>query len=508
MPRHPIHLTASAAELRPVFVAIRDRLDVPGPFPDDALQDAATAAASQVHHDLDLTDIPFVTIDPPGSMDLDQALHLSRRSAGFRVRYAIADVGSFVQPRSALDRCVFERGVTHYGPDTRSPLHPPVLSEQAASLLPEVVRPAMVWDIDLDSHGGIGEVRLRRAMVRSRARFTYEEVAGALDRRTAGDMLGLLPLIGQARREVEADRGGVSLPLADQEVVDTGDGYRLELRAPLPVEQDNAQLSLLTGIAAAQVMRAGRVGIQRTLPPADDRVLQELRATATALRIDWPAGRAFPDLVRDLDPSLPTHAAFLDESTVIFRGAGYKAFAGSRPPDVEHAGIAANYAHVTAPLRRLVDRHGLEICHALATDTPVPEWVTDQLYELPSTMEVATRRAAAYQRAVIDVIEAALVQHRIGQSMAATVVDADEDEGGGTVMIADPPIRARIEGERIRLGDVIAVRIERADIASRPCGAGTGMKAGTLTCGDGHPASSPSRPSRRYRPGGFAVRGR
>lgn len=464
--RQPLHLTASAAELRPVFVSIRERLKVPGSFPSEALDDAARVAAQPVTHDLDLTEVPFVTIDPPGSMDLDQALHLARRGPGFRFRYAIADVGSFVEPGSALDRCVNERGVTHYGPDTRSPLHPQVLSEQAASLLPDVVRPAMVWDMDLDSHGGLETVRLRRAMVRSRARFTYEEIAEALQRRTAGEILALLPLIGQARREIEAERGGVNLPLAEQEIVHEGDSYRLELRQSLPVEQDNAQLSLLTGIAAAQMMRDGRVGIQRTLPPASDHAMRQLRATAKALHIAWPDELGFHDLVRRLDPEVPTHVAFLDESTVTFRGAGYKAFNGSRPADAVHAGIAANYAHVTAPLRRLVDRYGLEICHALSNDTEVATWVTDELYELPERMATATRRASHYERAVVDVIEAALASDRIGQVFDATVVDADDDSGGGTVMIAEPVVRARVAGDDIVLGNEIVVRIVASDVAS------------------------------------------
>lgn len=464
--RQPLHLTASAAELRPVFVAVRERLKVPGPFPSEALDDAARAAAQRITHDLDLTEVGFVTIDPPGSMDLDQALHLARRGQGFRFRYAIADVGSFVEPGSALDRCVNQRGVTHYGPDTRSPLHPQILSEQAASLLPDVVRPAMVWDMDLDSHGGLETVRVRRAMVRSRARFTYEEISEALQRRTAGEMLALLPLIGQARREIEAERGGVNLPLAEQEIVQTGDSYRLELRQLLPVEQDNAQLSLLTGIAAAQLMREGRVGIQRTLPPASDHAMRKLRATAKALHINWPADIGFHDLVRGLDPQLPAHVAFLDESTVTFRGAGYKAFNGSRPTNAVHAGIAANYAHVTAPLRRLVDRYGLEVCHALSNDAEVPTWVTDELYALPDRMDAATRRASNYERAVVDVIEAALVSDRIGETFDATVVDADDDGDGGTVMIAEPAVRARVTGNDIVLGNEIVVRIVATDVAS------------------------------------------
>lgn len=466
MPRRPIHLTPSAADLHPIFDAIRERLEVPGPFPPEAMADAERAAATSPHHDLDLTDVPFVTIDPPGSMDLDQAMHLQRRGPGFRVRYAIADVGAFVVPGSALDQCVNERGVTHYGPDARAPLHPPVLSEGAASLLPDVVRPAMVWDLDLDSHGGIEATRLRRAMVRSRTRFTYLQVADALAAGTAGEMLALLPLVGQARREVEADRGGVALPLPDQEVVREGSTYHLELRHSLPVEQDGAQVSLLTGMAAAEVMRAGRIGIQRTLPPADDRAMATLRATATALQIEWPEELGFHDLVRRLDPEKPTHAAFLDESTVTFRGAGYRAFDGSRPTDAVHAGIAANYAHVTAPLRRLVDRYGLETCLALVTEHPVPDWVTDELYALPERMARATQRANNYQRAVVDVIEAALVTDRVGEVFDATVVDADDAGDAGTVMIARPAVRARVTGDHVKLGQVVRVRVTSVDVAA------------------------------------------
>ena len=94
----------------------------------------------------DVTELPFLTIDPPGSMDLDQAMHLERRGAGFRVRYAIADVAAFVRPGGAIDAEAHRRVETLYSPDTRTPLHPPVLSEGAASLLPGQVRPAAAVD--------------------------------------------------------------------------------------------------------------------------------------------------------------------------------------------------------------------------------------------------------------------------------------------------------------------------------------------------------------------------
>ena len=94
-----------------------------------------------------------MTIDPPGARDLDQALHIERRGDGHRVHYAIADPASFVTPGGALDRDAHARGATVYAPDGKIPLHPPVLSEGAASLLPGEWRPAVLWTLDLDAAG-------------------------------------------------------------------------------------------------------------------------------------------------------------------------------------------------------------------------------------------------------------------------------------------------------------------------------------------------------------------
>jgi exoribonuclease R len=80
-------------------------------------------------------------------MDLDQALHVDRAGDGFRVHYAIADVAAFVTAGDAIDVEAHKRGETLYGADAKIPLHPKVLSEDAASLLPDQMRPALLWTI-------------------------------------------------------------------------------------------------------------------------------------------------------------------------------------------------------------------------------------------------------------------------------------------------------------------------------------------------------------------------
>ena len=88
----------------PAFAALRRELGVVEEFPAAALEEAAQAVASPRLPEADLTDLAFLTIDPEGSLDLDQAVHLARDGAGTRVRYAIADLSSCVVPAGGLDR--------------------------------------------------------------------------------------------------------------------------------------------------------------------------------------------------------------------------------------------------------------------------------------------------------------------------------------------------------------------------------------------------------------------
>src|SRR5581483_1332879 len=195
-----------------------------------------------------------------------------------------ADVALFVRAGGAVDGEARRRGETLYLPDGRVPLHPPVLSEGAASLLPGQLRPAVLWRFAVDGDGEVTSVDVQRALVRSRAQLDYPSFD-----RTGGDLVGLLKQVGELRQERERARGGVSLPVPEQEVVLVDGSWQLRYRAPLPVEGWNAELSLMTGMAAARLMLDGGVGLLRVMPPPDDRTIAWMRHSARALRVDWPA---------------------------------------------------------------------------------------------------------------------------------------------------------------------------------------------------------------------------
>ena len=451
-------------ELAKGLAAIRATAEVPSHFPLEVEAAAEQAAAKPRLPDLDRTDLELITIDPAGSRDLDQALHIARGLSGeFVISYAIADLAAFVRPGDPIDLEAHRRGTTLYAPDCRTPLHPPVLSEGAASLLPNEARPALLWTITLDHRGQTVAAEVARAMVRSRAQLSYAEAQAEIDSRAPRETLGLLKLVGQWREIRERDRGGVSLKLPQQEIQPQGDGWTLRFRAPEPVEGWNAQISLLTGMAAAHIMLYGQVGVLRTMPPADSYSLRRLRQVAKALRIVWPPEMDYPEFVRMLSPTRPDQAAMLNASTRLFRGAGYQSFSGGIPEDVDHAALASDYAHTTAPLRRLVDRYSGEICVAFCADRPIPAWVFRALDGLPEQMAAAERRAKKYERAIIDLLEVYLLADRVGQTFTGTVIEVDRDKNHGAVMIEEPAVEGRVTGERLRLGQEVLVRLTTAN---------------------------------------------
>jgi exoribonuclease R len=437
----------------PSWADLRRELGVVDAFPPAVLAEAA--AVTPAAPALDRTEVELVTVDPPGSRDLDQALWVGRQGDGWRVVYAIADVTAFVAPGAALDAESRRRGETFYAPDTRVPMLPAELSEGRASLLPGQDRPAVLWTLDLDAAGRLAATDVRRALVRSRQQLDYEQAMALADLRAVGELL-----MADA-----AGRGALSLPTPEQQVELDGERPTLRFRAPLASERWNEQLSLLTGRAAAALMLEHGVGLLRTLPPPDPAAVASLRRSAVALGVAWPEARPYGEVLSALDPTDGPAAAVLDLAPKLLRGAGYTAFDGAPPAQPLHSAVAAPYAHCTAPLRRLADRFVSEVCLALCGGEPVPVWARSALPELPALMAAADHRAHALDRAVDDLAEAIVLQPQVGQQFQATVVEADH--GRGMVQLAAPAVRAPVRGTVLPVGETITVRLVTADPATR-----------------------------------------
>lgn len=458
--------------LREALRKIRDEFELPTSYPDEALHDAERAVSAVRPPNVDWQHLNFITIDPPGAQDLDQALHISRVAGGYRILYAIADVPAFVTPGGALDAQTHERGQTIYLPGNRVPLHPAIISENAASLLPGQTRPAFVWIFDLDSDGAVTDTDMVRALIRSTSQQTYEEVQHRIDNGTATELDLLLVEVGQLRELREIERGGASLGIPDHDVIFRDGKFSIVRRSGLNVETYNAHISLMTGMEAAKIMLAERVGILRTMPAANQRDIARLRRQAQALDVPWPQDHTYGDFLRSLNSSQPRHLAMMYESASLFRGAGYTSFNGEVPDQTVQAAVAAPYTHVTAPLRRLIDRYTLTICESLIRGVQPPEWALDQLDALPATMRRSDQRARGVDRAVVDAAEAVVLQQRIGERFTGVVVDDARSEGNGKkgrdalVQIIDPPVLAACSGEP-PLGSVINTTLVHADPLTR-----------------------------------------
>ena len=437
-----------AAELD--FRSIADEHDVDTEFPADVDAEAKEATDRFAEARRDAREIPFVTIDPAGSMDLDQAVCIEggMDGSGFRVYYAIADVAAFIEPGSALEEESLRRGQTIYLPDEPARLHPKSLSEDRASLLPEVDRLAVLWTIDLDAAGEVEDFNVERALVRSRKRFDYDEVHDDLTRGQLHSSIALLPQVGKLRQASALRREAINLRLPSQRVAELDDGtFELVIEPRFEVHDFNSEISLLTGMCAGQLMEDHGVGFLRTLPGATAEAEAEFRREATALGFDL-GEKSIPEFLLDVDAASPRGMAVMREAQHLLRGADY---VWLEDGDAEvHAGIGGYYSHVTAPLRRLVDRFATEVCLALQAGEDIPEWVSERTDAVIKTMRSSSQLASQVDNACLHLTEATVLKPWEGQSFEAVVLTVrektDDHPASARIFVAEPPLLAQCIG--------------------------------------------------------------
>lgn len=434
------------------LTAIRTQFKLPTAFPADALDEAKAAAAKPLTDHVDRTALPFVTLDPASSMDLDQAFAIETSGSDIILRYAIADVAWFVSVDGPMDKVAWTRGESQYLPDGKVSLYPTELSEGAASLLPNVDRPAIIFAVRVPPDGNAVLDGAERAIIRSRAKLAYENVQPS----ELPDGFAEL-----SRRIVAAEvaRGAARIDPPEQEVIDDNGHFRLELRPQSQAEQDNASLSLATNVAVANALYAHHTGLFRTMAEPAEWAVHRLRHTATAMGIDWPKKLSLEDMEKSLSATDRKQAALMMAIRRASPGAEYEPYKDGMKP--WHAAMAATYCHATAPLRRLADRYVVMTAHAVANGLPVPDWCTAAFPLLPKVMATADNMGNQINRAAIDLAEAVMLQPDIGKQFQAVVTDTDER--GARIQLCAEPVVARIKTDGLAAGDAITVRLDNAD---------------------------------------------
>lgn len=444
----------AADAMRAGFDQLRIELKIPPTFP-GAVVAAASAAADRAPGagHVDRTDLPFVTLDPAASTDLDQAFTIERSGDDLLLRYAIADVGWFVEANGPIDAEAWQRGTTMYFPDGRTGLYPPVLSEHAASLLPDGPRPAVVFAVRLSADGVPTLDGAERAVIRSRAKLAYDSVRPE----------ELPPELDEfARRMAHGDeiRGASRVEPPEQEIEPDGAGsYRISFRPRLATEDANASMSLATNMAVGSALLRAGTGLFRVMPAPDERAISRLRHTAHAMGLNWPKHTELQVFEHTLDPDRARDAAFMMAIRRAGGGARYVPFDAGVVP--WHAAMAATYSHATAPLRRLADRYVVAAALAVANGHAVDEAVQAAFPLLPEVMERADAIGSKIERGAIDLAEAVVLQGSEGTEYTAVVTD--QDERGARIQLREVAVVARVKVAGVGLGDEIRVRLVEAD---------------------------------------------
>lgn len=325
----------------------------------------------------DLTSLPFVTVDGPGTRDLDQALYIETApQGGWRVLYALADPAWCVKPGTALFDESLRRGSSYYLPGLCVPMLPRALSEGITSLNENVLRRAVVFEMTLDASGECNATTVTRARMKSVAKLTFQQVQSFLDdgtplpARAAEPSVRLLRDVGRARMQRAVQRDVIHYRRTEVEVkLSGGLKFVIDLAPRSSVEKYNEQLSLMCNVEGARLLRDGHGSSDHVQPiyrvhasPDANRyekleMLLSAIATRHGLHAEtWGWRHDGQRSLADYLAGLPTDGRLGRIATAIHRQAvltNVRSVFSDQP--AEHHGVGAEvYARFSAPMRELV----------------------------------------------------------------------------------------------------------------------------------------------------------
>jgi len=410
---------------------------IPDHFPDPVLAEADAMGAAGLGPREDLRALPFVTIDPADARDHDDACHAhpdtdARNDGGHIVWVAIADVAHYVTPGSALDREARNRGNSTYFPDRVVPMLPDRLSGDLCSLHEGEDRPVLAVAMQIDAHGQKLSHRFTRAMIRSVASLTYEEVQSAQDGhpndRTAPLLAGVVaPLYAAYHAVVQARalRQPLDLDLPERKIELTPDGrvksvaFRERFNAHRLIEE----FMILANVAAAEeLIRLRRPLLYRVHEEPSPEKLDALRDVAEASGFTLAKGQVLKtaQLNRLLAQSQGTEFDELMNVTTLrsMTQAYY------HRENFGHFGLALrNYAHFTSPIRRysdLIVHRALIAAHGWGADGLSAQDI-EMLDETAKHISDTERRSMAAERDTTDRYLAAYLADRVGSEFAGRI---------------------------------------------------------------------------------------
>ncbi|HYD30940.1 MAG TPA: ribonuclease R, partial [Azospirillaceae bacterium] len=469
-------------------------------FPSEAIAETRPAKVPPLGDRVDLRPVPLITIDGQDARDFDDAVFAEPdgdpgNPGGWHLIVAIADVAYYVRPGSALDRSAFERGNSCYFPDRVVPMLPEALSNDLCSLRPDEDRACLAVHMRIDKDGNLKSHQFVRALMRSAARLTYEQVQAARDGHpddTTGPLMApvIEPLYGafRALQAARKRRGTLDLDLPERQVKlsETGFVAAIVERARYDSHRLIEEFMICANVAAAEALEAkGHPCLYRVHDqPAPDK-LEALREFLESLGHNLARGQVIQPVhfTRILAKVRGTPEEQL-VNEVILRSQAQAVYS---PENIGHFGLALRrYAHFTSPIRRYAD---LIVHRALIRAWSLgPGGLDDSAFErmadIGEHISMTERRAVAAERDAIDRYVAAFLADRVGGTFSGRIagvtrfglfIRLDETGADGLVPVSSLPddyydhdeaehaLVGRRWGRVFRLGAPVKVRLKEAD---------------------------------------------
>ncbi|WP_221076040.1 ribonuclease R [Agarivorans aestuarii] len=501
-----------------VQVALRNH-DIPHEWPN-----AVTKAVSKLEEEVDeaskqnrvdLRDLPLVTIDGEDARDFDDAVFCeAKKSGGWRLWVAIADVSYYVRPDAALDKEALNRGNSVYFPDQVIPMLPEQLSNGLCSLNPKVDRLCMVAEMTISAAGRLSGYKFYEAVMHSHARFTYNKVAAILDgdealaQRYAEQVPHLQELhrLYSALKVSRAQRGGIELETQETRFIFNAQ-RKIEQIVPLTRNDAHKMIEecmIQANVAAAKFVEKHQQAILYRVHdrPGKER-LTNFRGFLNELGLPLGGGE-------EPQPSDYFHlVAAIQErpdleliQTMLLRSMMQAVY---QPDNIGHFGLALkSYAHFTSPIRRYPDLLLHRVIKFLvnkldaeaAGKTVKNKWTVtggfsyqdDEMDKFGEVCSMTERRADDATREVSDSLKCEYMQDHVGTVLPATIAAVtgfgffarlDEFHIDGLVHInslrgdyyhydaARQILVGEKTGKRFRIGDAVTVKVASVNMADR-----------------------------------------
>ena len=476
---------------------VLEKYDIPNVFSNRLKKETKKLPIYDSADRLDLTDLPFVTIDGDDSKDFDDAVWAEKTPAGFRLGVAIADVAFYVRHLSELDREAYKRGNSVYLPDMVVPMLPEVLSNDLYSLRPRRRRPVLACFIEIDNNGKILSHNFHRAIIRSAARLTYGEVQNALDGERNDNTAPLFHCVIEPLHEAylaldkaRQKRGALELETDEFKVKFDKPGAvkTIEKCQHLLSEKIIEEFMIAANVAAAQTLKKKKVPVMYRIhdKPRTER-LPDMEGLLKTLKMKLPDEAALkPQHFNKIIAACEKRGLQSGVSDLVLR---MQSQAQYSPHNIGHFGLGLkDYVHFTSPIRRYAD---LLVHRALIKALKLPDGggledgADEKLFEdIGNHLSDTERRAVNAEREMLSRYMAEYLNPALGQvfdvvitgfSNAGIFVRISEVGAEGLILMKTLPndryllpeskmfLRGTRSRREFRLGDKIKAVLKEAN---------------------------------------------